>query len=426
MSPLRLLLTAALVGCVAPDSGKGGDTAAGGDTATPDSADSGDSGASLVACGDGTWGPYASGSANTLYVSAGGAGTTGTSADPVGTVAEALALAIPGTQIVVGAGSFSAQALIQDETTQQGVQIVGCGRDETSLTPTDEASPILFANDVTGIAFAGLTLAGGTRTIWLQGSAEVTVTDVLVDSPAGTGVFVYGPATVALVDVSVNTPTESADSGYAYGITIQGEPLNQANVSMEGGGIVAASPVGMIAQAAVVSVSGAAISGTLADADGFFGRGLQFQGWSTATVDGSSLDDNQDAGLFALDTLALTVTGATAISNTRAGLAPDTGASTGDGLVVALSDDADPALTYRVTVADGVKISGNARAAAVFEGVEYDVGAVVASGNGGIGDSNPDDSLFAQDGATDVGASGAVPPDITIDLNRTEAAAEAP
>ena len=415
------LLLALLPACTAGGTDKT-DTGSPGDSAA-DSADSSDSGGAVAACADGSWGPNATGSTNALYVSSGATGTTGGADDPVGTVAEAMALATLDTEIVVGAGSFPAQALFQDEAAQAGIHIVGCGRGETTITPSDPTTAALFAHDVTGLQFAGFTISGGNRSVWLQGNTEATLTDVVVDAPAGTGIFIYGAVTASLSDVEVKNPTGADDSAYAYGISVRGESeVNQANVSMEGGGIVAAMPIGFIGEAAEVTLVDVSISDTLADADGFFGRGLQLQGYSSGAIQGaSSFDHNVDAGVFGLDVLDFAIAGTTSISDTQAGLTvavDGSSVSTGDGLVVALSEGHDAAFSYTAAVEAGATFRDNVRNAAVFDAVDYSVGAVNAASNG---------SLYAQDGATDLASSSdVVAAGTAFDLNLAEAGLEDP
>lgn len=397
------------------------------DSKTGGSTDTADSAPAPDGCSGGGWGEYGDSAVSPIYVAAGGTGD-GTEEAPFGSVADALAVAIPGTTIVVGAGTFPVQALIQDPSTQEGLSIVGCGRDETIFEPTSATTSILFVNDVPDVAFRGLKLSGGERTVWLQDDATVTLQDVLVDQPARTGVFVYGAVVATLIDVDINTPALATDSAYAYGISVRGaSAVSQANLSMEGGGIVAGSPVGMIAEAATITLSKTSITGTLPDASNLYGRGLQLQGYSSATISASIFDENQDAGIFAIDALQVTIDGDTAITNTRAGTAPDSGEATGDGLVATLSEDAQGAFTYAALI-DGANFTGNARAGGLFDAVEYEVRAATASDNGGaVVDGDASHAFFAQNGATDAGTSAEVYPLATaVDFNRVELTAESP
>jgi hypothetical protein len=235
-----------------------------------------------------------------------------------------------------------------------------------------------------------MSTRGGGRGIQVDSTATVDLVDLSVSTASEVGVFVVGNGTTAtLTNVEVHdTSTEAGE--YGYGFVFQGG----ASVTMSGGGAFDNHAVGILADTAIVDIDNVSVEGTVQDADGYLGRGMQLQGDVDAIVSNCALAGNHDTGIFALTAMAVSVS-TTTIQATAAADMPNSGEQSGDGIVVSSGDvsynpaDFDTELT-------GNTIDGSTRAGIVLEGVTVSVSGNQVTGSGyDVGGV----SIFAQESA---------------------------
>ena len=405
------------------DSGDSGDTGCG---QSPDTADTTDHGTPVGLCADGGWGGF-SGPDTVIHVaSSGNDAATGNWWDPVASIDAALALMACDTRtgILVGPGSFAAHADLPSFTT-----LSGCGTDETTLVG-DESDPdfLLEVDGTTGVTIENLSTSGGRRPLTFRGG-EATLSSVSVNDPVRTGILGFGGPQLTFTDVWVLNPVadpEEPTGSAAYGISLEGADgtdEGRANVSMEGGGIVAATTAGLIADSTVLSMSTVEISGTLPGVDALgvatYGRGVNVQAWSSATITSCTVSDNFDAGIFASGAQKLTVTDTTVSGVTGSAVSATDATTTGDGIVAIRGDGAYDVSKYTLSVSGG-SIDLADRAAVLAEDVTVDEmqpGSIGTTGTGAV-----------YQGAETTGAAitaGDMAPVATdLGLNRTSLAAD--
>ena len=332
---------------------------------------------------------------------------TGTARDPFAEIDEAIdALrADDGADtLVIGAGTW--QFSVELDERDDGLTILGCGRDVTALQGAIETqtNPVLNVDGTQGLLVRDLSLWDGTRTVTVRGGAEATLRDVEVSGGNRLGVLVRGEDTHLTLEEVVIRDVEPdhralSDSGkvVAYGLVVE-----SSHVVIEGLGVEGATGVGVFATAPTdgggsFDATGLSVTDTK-PVEGYSaeapGRGVHLQYVDTVDIRSSSLVGNSDAGLMALRIPSLSLEDLS-IAET-VGIDLDGTSSTGDGLVVTTgyTDGAEVA-DFEVTVS-GLNTSNSARNGALFEGV------TVTTPEGAVGTA-ADNAAFdhaAQYGAT--------------------------
>lgn len=400
------LVSACLDGGVEkPEGADSAEDSGGTDTAdSSDTADSTDTAEAVPPCAGETWGALADPDA-AIHVRADGSDEgSGSATDPVATLAAALALSrvagAPDT-VFVGPGEFVAGLTLRaddgDGVGDDGLALLGCSTDETTLVADDEDAPLIKIGEATGVSVASLTLSGGRRALWIWSGAEVAVSDVIVDGSTRVGVVVDGVSTVASLEgVEVHDPVPETDSDgveVGYGVLIDG-----ATVTMTGGGVWGATRLGILADAAILDLSDLTVDGTAPDASGELGRGIQVQSLSTPTLTDVQLTGNTDAGLASIQSFDL-VLERVLVDGTLGVAVPDTGEESGDGIVVSQGgDDTDHVdVSYFNATITSCEVTASARAGIVVDETTGVLTDNVASSDNGLTDSGV--SLFAQNGA---------------------------
>lgn len=362
------------------------------DTDPPDTDDTDDTGVDAGPCASG-WGAITDTDAVHVRADGDDAGD-GTIDAPVATLDAALVIVRAGgpKRIAVGPGTFPTSLSLAHDlgagVSDDGLAIQGCSPEETTFEASDPEAPVLKATAVEGLTLAGFATSGGRRAIWLWQGADVAMSDVTIRGAERLGLCMDGSITALTAENLSVTDTVSDDGAFGYGISVQG-----STIAMTGGEVSGSQGVGIFADFAVVDLDGVTVSGTTADTDGRFGRGVQLQGLTAGTLTNLVLSDNRDAALYASQALDTTVSGLT-ISSTSA-ITLDSGSTTGDGIVITQGDAGEDPATYQVTVEDN-HIAGSSRAAIVLEGVTAAVSGNVATDNGYSVDGT---SIVAQDGA---------------------------
>ncbi len=414
---LAILLALGCDGAVDDDTGDD-DVADDDDSATDDDDDTGAT--PDPPCSDGTWGYIVDPDA-AIHVRADGDDATGdgSAANPVASLERALELSREpegGRTIAVGPGTFPTSIDIQGEPGEDpddtGLAIEGCGAGDTVLTAADAQAHVIRVSESTGVRLAGFTTEGGRRALWIWNGAEVTVEAVDVTDSLRLGVVLGGfDSIVSLVDVTVHDPVVEAEGEveYGYGIAIQ-----EAAVTMSGGGVYNANRVGILAHMALVDLDGVTIDGTASDSDGYLGRGIQLQDLSVASLTGCSLSGNRDAGLFSLRSVDLVLDGLT-VDGTGAADVPGSGDTTGDGIVLTQGDgNYDPA-EFQATLTQCV-VTASDRAGILIE----DVTATLTDNTAGTdnGMSDDDTSIYVQGDAVVNGVDDTAVPATSLVLNQ--------
>ncbi|MFH1463474.1 MAG: right-handed parallel beta-helix repeat-containing protein [Pseudomonadota bacterium] len=390
LPPLVLALVALSlsVGC-GSDKDDTEDTA---ETGTPDT-DTGNTGFDPTGpCDGGTWGAIAD-PENAIHVRADGSDDgDGSVESPLASIAAALELTRARAEdriIALGPGTFETNIILAhdlgDGRSDDGTTIQGCSAAETLLEDATAAS-VISVHAAQDVVVEGICTHGGKRGILISSAASASLSDVVIEEAYGVGLLVLGNGTqVTLAGVEVYGTLPFTDGNNGYGLAFQ----EGAAVAMSGGGAYDNTGIGiLISDVDDVSLSGVAVEGTLQDGDGLFGRGVQIQDYAVnVAIEDLTLADNHDAGLFALRTQVLTMSGCT-ITGTLAGTAPDSGDATGDGIVVSRGDGNLNPGDYVATL-EGNTVTGSARAGIVIDGTTTAVSANDLSANG-----------FTQDGTS--------------------------
>ncbi len=345
----------------------------------------------IEACSDGSTG-YITDPELAVHVWAGaepdGDGSWGHPFQDITSALELTRLLDADKRIAVWTGEYSENLRISTKAGDDATVIQGCGPDDVILSADDDTLPTITINSAQDVQIEGLCSRGGRRDIQIWDDAFVYLEAVRSEDAAEAGILVHGGATMAtLVDVEVINPIAGVD-GLGYGVAVQ----EGATASIDGGSITGATAVGVfIDDANEVDIEALEVSGTLTDADGYYGHGLQVQADTVqVSVDGASFTDNQGAGVHVLQGLGFTLTSSTISSTVAAGI-PDSAESTGDGVVVSRGEGNINPATF-VAVLEGNTIEGSARAGVLLDGVTAALASNVLSGNG-----YGEDVVLAQD-----------------------------
>ena len=285
-----------------------------------------------------------------LYVAASCGGDGATPATPVGTIAAALAVATPGTAVLVAPGTYAENVRIE----QPSIWLLGA--DEGA---SGEAPPVVIAAPE---PYAVSVKAAGSGAV-LRG--------LHVKSPVGVGIWVAGAGTEAApvrVEASrVDGATAPAAQPYGYGIMgIGSKGLVVTNTDIRD-----SAGVGfLIGESSVVMtrshVSGSGKGGVRAESSN------AEKGQRGVVLEGNTIEGNREYGLALFSTTAVVGGASEASANTIRGTVM--GQVSGDGVIVAPLQGGASRVEVQI---EGNRIEGNARTGAL-------VSAVSASGPRGI------------------------------------------
>lgn len=285
-----------------------------------------------------------------LYVSASCSGDGSSATKPVSTIGAAMALATPGTAILVAAGTYAETVRIE----QPSIWLLGA--DEGA---SGEAPPVVIA---TADPYAVAVKAAGHGAV---------IRGLHVKNPVGVGIWVAGAGTEAApvrieasrVDGATATPAQP----YGYGLmSIGSSGLVVTNTEVRD-----SSGVGfLIGESSVVMtrshVSGSGKGGVRAESCN------AEKNQRGVVLEGNTIEDNREYGLALFSTTA-TVGGASA-SAANVIRRTTFGTVSGDGVIVAPLQGGSPRVEVLVA---GNRVEGNARTGML-------VSAVTASGPRGI------------------------------------------
>jgi hypothetical protein len=380
-----LPLLVSLHGCTGggkDDTGEGGstdvDTDADTDTDTDVDTDTDtdtDTDAEQGPCAAGGWGQITEPTTSLHIRADGDDGGDGSIDAPLRTLAAALALTHAGDArraIAVGPGDFEAALSLQDEvdtsgTTDSGLAIEGCGPDQTRLVGASDDAPVVEVNSATDVELTGLTLQGGERGIFSWDGATLTVTNVVVEGARGAGVVHSGGyflgAGLEILPVTPLTLDAGLQEQLGYGFAALG-----GEVELVGAQITGATGAGFFAANTTVTLRDLEVRETAADSAGILGRGVHLQDECVATLEGLTLTENADAGLYSLRSFALIADDLEITAVRSADCPACDGAGTGDGIVVTAGTGGFGPETYTAALTGNV-MDDAARAGVFLDGV---------------------------------------------------------
>ena len=327
----------------------------------------------------------------------------GTMGAPLSTIDEAVQMArdvgAPAVMIWPGTHDVTGLRLSTSSGDPPGFALCGCGPDSVVLGGADAAG--LWISDVE-MTVAGIAIGGGYRGLVVRSGASVDVVDVSVAGVDRVGVVVDGSGTAARIS-GLTITAVNPDEDVGYGMAIQGAQVTLDNLHITGG-----HGIGLFVHEGQVELSNAVIEGTVARGDGLLGRGLHMQQLSSGTLDDVTLSGNQDAGLFALQSVGL-VAENLHIDTTSTGLTED-GTATGDGVVITAGDSGAAPETFSFSMSNSV-VDDNARAGVLLDGVQATLEGNTITNSGVVVEDN---EILLQNGAVADGSDQAV--DVTSEL----------
>lgn len=370
-------------------------------------------------CTNGAAGPVDA--AGALYVANDGDDSAaGTSDAPLETLARALELAATegSTGAALGSGSFAGTVSLTT-TLATGFEISGCGADSTTLVPAsedDEDTTVLEVDSAT-VALSGFAIAGGRRSLKVD-AAAVSMDGLEISGATLAAFFVSGASTITASDLVITavTPESIGDIEAGYGISLSGPPNgDRLTFTLSDSSLSDLTVAGIIGEQADISLTNVQIDGVAADPiRGTFGRGVQVQSFCNVSMEGGGIKAASDAALFSVASETLTVQGVT-IAESAGATIPDSSDTSGDGIVAIRGADAAAwgVSVFHVTVTDSV-FTDNNRAAVLLEDVSYSLAGNTASGGREEGGT----SFFAQGAAAEASAGDSVAiPATELDLN---------
>ncbi|MDI3287477.1 right-handed parallel beta-helix repeat-containing protein [Polyangium sp. 15x6] len=280
----------------------------------------------VAPCGNGDWGDIPV-DATTEHVNAAYPlnDGDGSQAKPWKTLQAAVNAAAPGAIVAIAAGTYTGNVSIQGKAVKlwgrcpSMVEIVGTTASFTAILIKGTAAS---ASEVRGVSITGpksgiaITSVGvvldavrihdtaelGIGAVAANSSpAEIWLTNSLVERAAVAGVLAAG-ATVAIERSVVRETKTDAGGKAGRGVHAQAEDANRANVTVRGSSIERNHEVGIYLAASDLLVEATAVTGTQTNGNGHFGRGIQVEdaaaGRSNATVRGSFLEENHEAGIY--------------------------------------------------------------------------------------------------------------------------------
>lgn len=238
--------------------------------------------------------------------------------------------------IFIGPGEFSAHLSVHhdpgDGVSDDGLRILGCGSDETTLAAVTAADPIVVAAELTDFQLEGLQLAGGTRPLWIWQGANVTLTDLVIHDGATTGLLVDGADTVVTaVSIAIENTTAGEGKDDGYGLVV-----SRATMTLDNAAVARNRRVGIFVTGGSLTTSNLSVIDTAPGDTDLDGYGI-YADVSTLIVDGAVLQRNRVASVrvhMSVDTQLARVT----ISETAAN---DAGLY-GDGILLSQTGDMDP------------------------------------------------------------------------------------
>ena len=303
-----------------------------------------------------------------VHVATDGADTAaGTYDDPVSSVTAALELTRALTEdryIAIAPGTYVETIILGSNDNDTVIQ--GCSTDEVTIEASDSQIPVVSVGVATGVTVQGISVDGGRRSVQVWSNATgILLSDIVVQNASETGVLIHGNGTEATLTNIEVYDTEPTNGGFGYGVALQ----EGATVTMSGGGVWNSTAVGvLIEDVTAVDISNIEVDGTKANADGYYGRGVQFQSdCGLSTLVDTTISGSDDAGIFVMEPIVYTMTGNTILTTTASAI-PDSYATSGDGVVITRGDNNRNPADFDTTLEDNT-VTGSDRAGILLDGV---------------------------------------------------------
>ena len=373
-----------------------------------DSADDDDTYDETPPCAGETWGLITD-PENAIHVRADGSDDgDGSMRLPLASLQAALELSREREQykyIAVGPGTFVTNIAVRqdagEDMTDDGLVIEGCGVDGTILaggTGEHELDSIILVSEAQDVRLAGFSTEGGRRALWFWAGATVELDQADVRNSVRLGIIIGGrDSIVTLTDVSVHDTVEEIDEfgvEYGYGISIQDATTELTDVQVTG-----SHKAGILVDWGEATFNDVSVDGTVADYQGYLGRGIQAQNYARVTMNGGEIGGgaaNRDAGFFAQATLYLDLNGVAVHGTTAGNLLEEscTGDDCpGEGIVVTQGGLGEDPAGYLAFMTDNT-VTGCDRAGILIDSVKTDLSGNVAGADNGFNDAG--NSIFVQ------------------------------
>lgn len=222
-----------------------------------------------------------------VYVRAGATGT-GTTSDPFGRIADALASAPSGAIVAVARGSYAEMIALTRPVTLWGA----CAA-QTRLAPTTPSALSIVAIAAAGVVVRDLGIGGAGRGITIEPSASAMLSGVAIEGASGVGLLVRGDVVARGLVVRGTRPID--DIG--VGVTIE----SGASVELDRAAIEQNRETGMLASGPSASLVArdVVIRGTLPTSDGANGGGVKALAGAMVSLERIAIEANQDEGIYA-------------------------------------------------------------------------------------------------------------------------------
>ena len=239
-----------------------------------------------------------------LYVSASApAGGDGTRSAPFSRIGDALARAVPGTTVAVGAGRYD-EALAPGA----GVRLVGACVEQTVLT-SSTTDPVVGVVQIesAGVGIANLRIARPARPgIIVSGDgADVALEDVVIDGASEQGLLVWDRGNLSARNLVIRGTRAAGEGPNGEGLVIAG-----AAATIERAVIERNQHAGVLIDRATVSLEDVVVRDTAIDPSGpdDGARGIQIQESSRVTLHRVAILGSEGYGLSFERQNAVTVT----------------------------------------------------------------------------------------------------------------------
>ncbi len=259
-------------------------------------------------------------------------------------------------------------------STDDQLTLAGCGPEtviEAVTSSGDLQSVLEILGSAEGLSVRDLTVRGGRRSVIVRDGAgaldPVRLERVRVEDSVRLGIAVTGLGTqLELADVVVDGVTSDEDGALGYGVVA----WDSATLAVTGGEIREATGAGLVLDAAAATVSGLSVSSTRVLQDGSFGRGVQIQSGSSVELQGVSVTDNSDAGIFVLQAGPVSVTDSTVERTQSVPVQGVKNTLAGAGLVATSNILVDPGSPpdEQLLILSGNSFVQNQRLGAIVEG----------------------------------------------------------
>lgn len=224
------------------------------------------------------------------YVKPGETGV-GTESDPLGSIADALAVSSSGDIVALSAGVF-----VERVELDVGVALVGACASESVLAPEQTDGPAVRLT-AAGAAIANLRVQGAGKGVELAApGATLSVTGVEVLEARGAGIEVLdGHVEMRSVVVRATSPQDVGGTG-GEGLVISGGTLTGqriAAIANRGAGVLVTGGEARLTDAVLADTDGFADDGT-------HGQGLRVGSGASAVLDRAWVARNRSAGVEAI------------------------------------------------------------------------------------------------------------------------------